>query len=112
VYINASIHEGSSNAVLEAIGAGCPILLSDIPENRDFGLPNHCYFNPYSPQSIADALARALKNPKAYVIDPRRFLTWNAVAERTLEIYRQFAPPKDPAVELAEAFIFTAPDRK
>ena len=44
VYINASLHEGSSNAVLEAIAAGCPILLSDIPENRDFGLPAKNYF--------------------------------------------------------------------
>src|SRR5262249_49768767 len=25
IYVNASVHEGSSNAVLEAISAGCPI---------------------------------------------------------------------------------------
>jgi glycosyltransferase involved in cell wall biosynthesis len=67
VYINASLHEGSSNAVLEAIAAGCPILLSDIPENRDFGLPAGSYFDPSSPEAIADALERALRDPAAFV---------------------------------------------
>lgn len=92
LYINASIHEGSSNAVLEAIGAGCSILLSDIPENRDFGFPDHCYFDPESPIAIADALSRALADPNAFVVDPEQYLTWDTVAERTLDIYRQVAP--------------------
>lgn len=92
IYINASMHEGSSNAVLEAIGAGCSILLSDIPENRDFGFPDRCYFDPHAPDAIAEALKRALADPKAFVVDPARYLTWDGVAERTLDIYRQIAP--------------------
>jgi glycosyltransferase involved in cell wall biosynthesis len=99
LYINASLHEGSSNAVLEAISAGCSILLSDIPENRDFGLPAHCYFDPHCPEAIADALKRALDDPKAYVVDPRNFLTWGMVAERTLDIYRRIAPFKGAKVK-------------
>src|SRR5690606_9692038 len=94
--INASIHEGSSNAVLEAIGASCSILLSDIPENRDFGLAPNAYFDPNDPTSIADALARALAEPSAYVADPSQFLTWNSVADRTLDIYRRIAPFERP----------------
>lgn len=92
IYINASLHEGSSNAVLEAIGAECAILLSDIPENRDFGLPPQSYFDPNSPESIAEALKRALADPQAYVADAGRYLTWTKVAERTLDIYRGIAP--------------------
>lgn len=92
IYINASLHEGSSNAVLEAIGAECAILLSDIPENRDFGLLLQSYFDPNSPESIAEALKRALADPQAYVADAGRYLTWTKVAERTLDIYRGIAP--------------------
>lgn len=92
LYINASLHEGNSNAVLEAISAGCSILLSDIPENRDFGLPAESYFDPNSPDSIADALKRATRDPKAFTVDARNYLTWDAVAARTLDIYRRLAP--------------------
>jgi glycosyltransferase involved in cell wall biosynthesis len=105
VYINASLHEGSSNAVLEAISAGCAILLSDIPENKDFGLPAHCYFDPCSPDAIADALKRALEDPSAFVADPRRYLTWSAVAERTLDIYRHIAPFKGSKMERTDALV-------
>ncbi len=105
IYINASLHEGSSNAVLEAIGAGCSILLSDIPENRDFGLPPEAYFDPNSPDAIADALKRALADPKAYVADAGRYLTWNAVAERTLDIYRGIAPFQGSEIERSCALV-------
>lgn len=105
IYINASLHEGSSNAVLEAIAAGCPILLSDIPENRDFGLPAQSYFDPNSPDAIAEALERALRDPSAFVADPRQFLTWNTVAERTLDIYRRIAPFRGAKIERADALV-------
>ncbi|MGD9967366.1 MAG: glycosyltransferase family 4 protein [Hyphomonadaceae bacterium] len=105
LYINASMHEGSSNAVLEAIGAGCSILLSDIPENRDFGFPDHCYFDPHSPEAIGEALKRALDNPRAFVVDPRRYLTWDGVAQRTLDIYRQIAPCKGARIERTDALL-------
>jgi glycosyltransferase involved in cell wall biosynthesis len=101
IYINASLHEGSSNAVLEAISAGCPILLSNIPESLDFGLPPHCYFDPHDPASIAAALQRALDDPKICVVDPRRYLTWSGVAERTLQIYRTIGPVRRPANGIA-----------
>jgi hypothetical protein len=77
-------------------------LLSDIPEKRDFGFPDHCYFDPHSPQSIAQAFQRALNDPKAFVVDARRYLTWGAVAERTLDIYRQIAPCNGSRVERAD----------
>jgi glycosyltransferase involved in cell wall biosynthesis len=38
LFINCSLHEGASNAVLEAISHRSAILLSAIPENKDFGL--------------------------------------------------------------------------
>lgn len=94
VYVNSSIHEGSSNAVLEAISWGAPILISGIPENRDFGLAEHHYFDPLDETAIAEALGKAAADPDAYRVDLSRFLTWEMVAEKTMAIYRRCLPDR------------------
>lgn len=88
VFINGSVHEGASNAVLEAIGRDCPIVLSGIPENRDFGLPERSYFDPLDPDSIAEALLAATARPDDFRVDQSRFMTWDQVSEKTLAVYR------------------------
>jgi glycosyltransferase involved in cell wall biosynthesis len=35
LYLHPSIHEGISNSLVEALGAGVPVLASDIPEHRE-----------------------------------------------------------------------------
>ena len=51
-----------------------------------------------SPQPLTGqhtlALTRAVANPRHFVRDPQHYLSWDIVAERTLNIYRQIAPPK------------------
>lgn len=86
-YVNSSIHEGSSNAVLEAVSWRAPIILSDIPENRDFGIDAKHYFDPESPAAIAAALKRVMADRSDYIADPELFLTWDQVADRTSAIY-------------------------
>jgi glycosyltransferase involved in cell wall biosynthesis len=92
VYVNSSIHEGSSNAVLEAISWQAPVLLADIPENRDFGIGAHHYFDPLSPDAIGEAIGKAVKDPDGYRVDVSRFLTWSDVAGRTMKIYDAILP--------------------
>lgn len=87
-FINGSVHEGASNAVLEAVGRNCPVILSGIPENRDFGLPERSYFDPLDPDSIADALAAATARPDDFRVDQSRFMTWDQVGDKTLAVYR------------------------
>ncbi|RVT39905.1 glycosyltransferase family 4 protein [Sphingobium algorifonticola] len=87
-YINSSIHEGSSNAVLEAISWKAPILLSDIPENRDFGIGDAHYFDPEDPVAIASAMARVMADRESLIADPAKFMTWDDVADRTSAVYR------------------------
>ncbi len=36
--------EGFGLVVLEALNTGIPIALSDLPQHREFGLADHCYF--------------------------------------------------------------------
>jgi glycosyltransferase involved in cell wall biosynthesis len=82
LYVNCSIHEGMSNSVLEAIQQGVPVLLSDIPANRDLDLPEIHYFSPSSPTELSALIARALETPSDFLVDRRRFLDWDEVIDR------------------------------
>lgn len=90
-FVNVSVHEGSSNATLEAISRDKAIVLSDIPENRDMSLPAHIYVDPHDPEAIALKIGDALAHPERYVIDKASQLTWQAVADRTAGIYEQIS---------------------
>jgi glycosyltransferase involved in cell wall biosynthesis len=89
LYINGSVHEGSSNAVLEAMSRHCPIVLSGIPENRDFAVDDRVFFDPDDVDAIAAKMADALAAPDRYRTDLSRFMNWPTVAEKTLAIYRR-----------------------
>ncbi|MEO8175174.1 MAG: glycosyltransferase family 4 protein [Sphingomicrobium sp.] len=91
LFVNGSMHEGCSNAVLEAISRDCPIILSGIAENRDFGLDERLYFDPKDPRSIAGTMSAALADPASYRADRSTFLSWPTVGEKTLAIYRSIS---------------------
>jgi len=89
LYVNSSMHEGNSNAVLEAISWGSPILLSHIPENRDFGLPEHHFFDHEDVGAIAQALSSACNEPDRFRVAKDQFPSWSDIAEQTAAIYRR-----------------------
>ena len=82
-FVNPSIREGHSNTLLEAISFRCPVLLSDLPENRDLRLNAKHYFDPGNIGSIVSALHRAHANPDMFRVDPDRFPQWEEIAKRT-----------------------------
>lgn len=59
LFVHPSRMEGYGLVVAEALGAGCPVLVTDIAPHREFGLPEACH---YPPGDVA-ALARALAVP-------------------------------------------------
>lgn len=68
VYHHASVNlfasscENCPNILLEALGAGRPVLSSDVMPMPEFGGDAVDYFSPTDPKSICDALARILQN--------------------------------------------------
>jgi len=62
--VNPSLFEGWSTTVEEAKALGVPLLLSDLAVHREQTQAGEAqYFDPHSPESIADALALAWQRP-------------------------------------------------
>lgn len=65
VFVLPSLAEGMSNAVLEAMACGLPLVVSDRTFNREF-LAEDCaaFVDPESVESIAEGLRRCLRDEK------------------------------------------------
>lgn len=63
VFVLPSLAEGMSNAILEALASGLPLVVSDRVFNRDF-LTSDCarFVDPLSPQAIANGIQSILSN--------------------------------------------------
>jgi glycosyltransferase involved in cell wall biosynthesis len=96
LFIHPSLYEGFGFPPLEAMAAGCPVLVSTAA-----ALPETCgdavrYFDPQKPQEIADRIREILGDPslRRDLIQKgsnwvNRF-TWDACAEQTLPVLRSF----------------------
>jgi len=66
VFVSVSFYEGMPNAVQEAMACGCPVVVSDIPEHREFlDEANARLAPPRAPGLIAAALCEVLADPAA-----------------------------------------------
>lgn len=60
----ASSCENCPNILLESLGAGRPVLSSNVMPMPEFGGPELAYFSPFDPASIAEALRAVLESPE------------------------------------------------
>lgn len=95
-YVNSSRHEGLSNAVLEAVSYGSPVVVSDIPANTEIGLNECSHFATGDPASLTDRLEAALNDPDAFRASADAFSDWADVFHLTEAVYHNVLP------ELAE----------
>lgn len=66
VFISVSLYEGRPNTILEAMAAGCPLVVSDIPEHREFLDADVAWLvDPDDPEPIGTALRQALTDRHA-----------------------------------------------
>ena len=87
LYVNISHHEGNSNATLEAISHGCPVLVSDIPENREMQLSPNNFVDQNDIEAVARAFAAGLASPRDFIVDQSGFLSWDDIAQQTAQVY-------------------------
>jgi glycosyltransferase involved in cell wall biosynthesis len=93
LFVLPSHHEGLPIAALEAISAGCPVLLSNIEPNLDIRLPAACYFPVGNSQALADRLLApdfAQQRVKSDSILVR--YNWDSIAQHTLACLKNAEP--------------------
>lgn len=96
-----SLYEGFGLPPLEAMAAGCPVVVSDIPAHREICGEAALYFDPYSAGDIHDKLTQ-IKNMTAAErtglagVGKRRaaMFSWDRCAEETVEVIREVMDPR------------------
>jgi glycosyltransferase involved in cell wall biosynthesis len=97
-FVSLSFFEGQPNSVLEAMAARCPLVVSDIPEHRDFiGADAALFVDPRDVAGAAQAIDRALSDRTqsrtradvAYEICKGR--TISKMAQEYCKFYREIA---------------------
>ena len=90
-----SYHEGLPIALLEAMSYGLPVLVSDIPANKEVGLPTERYFRCGDVNDLKDKMAALLETSlsekeRQEIRDQiAQKYNWDKIAEQTIEVYKK-----------------------
>jgi glycosyltransferase involved in cell wall biosynthesis len=96
-----SLYEGFGLPPLEAMAAGCPAVVSDIPSHREICGDAATYFDPYSPADIHEKLTyiKGISDAERAALAARgkeraAMFNWDKCAEQTVEVIREVMDPQ------------------
>jgi len=95
INIFASECENCPNTMLEAMASGRPLLASNRPPMPEFGQDAAVYFDPSSPQELADILISIIDDParlrelSTKVRERSQRYDWAKTAESTWTVFEQ-----------------------
>lgn len=84
-----SSHEGLPIALLEAMSYRLPVVVSDIPANKDVGLSPDCYFPCKDVSVLAERLQTQIDAPLHRVDYDMTKYSWDTIARQTYQVYQQ-----------------------
>jgi glycosyltransferase involved in cell wall biosynthesis len=90
VFLSVSLFEGQPNTVLEAMAAGCNLVVSDIPSHREVLTNRSAVFvDPLDAEKIAEGIRSVLANPDPAMRKEARRLSEGYSIESTALKYRE-----------------------
>lgn len=97
LFVNCSLYEGLSVAMIEAMMSGLPIVATDVPGNRELVIPgrNGLLVPPGNAEQLAESIAAILIKPDDYTsfssgsLAASSHLTIEACADAHLALYHQ-----------------------
>lgn len=89
-YCLPSSHEGLPIALLEAMSYGVKVIVSDIPANKEVGLPDSDYFPVGNVEALAEKLREVMAKPIEHVNYDMRKYDWEKIADQVVEIYKNY----------------------
>lgn len=90
LFVHPSYMEGFGLVISEALSADIPVLLSDIPPHREFGLNENCYFPIGDIQALAGKLATEDYSLfyTRHAVERQLKTSWAEVAAQHIDVYR------------------------